>query len=178
MDITRVISISGFPGLYKIVAQGKNGLIVESLIDKKRIPAYSHYKISGLNDISIFTTGDDKPLKDILQAIFDAQKGEKAPDHKWDEKEILAFFEKVVPDYDKERVRTSDIKKILQWYNILQGTELLTAEEPKEEDTISLEKDSGGVNIKSGPRDSGSKTVKTNAPHVKTQGVRKIGGGS
>src|SRR3989304_7331054 len=126
MDITKVIAISGFPGLYKVIAQASNGFIVESLIDKKRMPAYSSYKISGLSDISMFTTGDDKPLKAVLQAIFDKQAGAAAPDHKSSDEEVKKYFAGVVPDLDKERVRISDMKKALQWYNILQKTELLT----------------------------------------------------
>ncbi|MCC7303572.1 MAG: DUF5606 domain-containing protein [Bacteroidia bacterium] len=178
MDITKVISISGFPGLYKVVAQASNGLIVESLVDKKRMPAYSSYKISGMEDISMFTTGDDKPLKEVFKAIFEKEQGGPALDHKSTDEEIRQYFAVIVPEYDKERVRISDMKKAIQWYNILQKTELLTAEEPKEDEKLSLDKDKGAASHKGSLKDAGSKTVKTNAPHVKTQGVRKIGGGS
>ena len=175
MDITKVIAISGFPGLYKVIAQASNGLIVESLIDKKRMPAYSSYKISGLSDISMFTTGEDKPLKDILKAIFDKEKGGPAPDHKSADEEIKKYFATVVPDYDKERVRISDMKKAVQWYNILQKTDLLTAAEPTEEEKLSLEKDKNAAQHKLNLKDTGNKSSKTNAPHVKTMGVRKTG---
>jgi hypothetical protein len=178
MDITKVIAISGFPGLYKVVAQGSNGLIVESLVDKKRMPAYSSYRISGLEDISIFTTGDDKPLKEVFQAIFDKEKGGPAIDHKAKDAELKKYFESVVPDYDKERVHTSDIKKALQWYNILQKTDLLTAAEPTEEEKIALEKEKNVPTHKgTTTKDQSNRQAKTNAPHVKTQGVRKTGAG-
>lgn len=178
MNITKVIAISGFPGLYKVVAQANNGLIVESLTDKKRMPAYSSYKISGMEDISMFTTGEDKPLKEIFKAIFEKENGGPALDHKASDEEIKKYFAAVVPEYDKERVRVSDMRKAVQWYNILQKTELLTAAEPTEEEKLSLDKEKAGASHKSLLKDQGSKSVKTNAPHVKTQGVRKIGGGS
>ncbi len=179
MDLTKVIAISGFPGLYKVVAQATNGFIVESLIDKKRMPAYSTYKISGLNEISMFTTGEDKPLKDVLKAIFDKEKGQPAPDHKSADDLVIKYFTDVVPDLDKERVRSSDMKKALQWYNILQKTDLLTAEEPKEgDDKLTIGKEHGPGGVKLNVKDTSGKNIKSNAPHVKTQGVRKIGGGS
>ncbi|MFN5830980.1 MAG: DUF5606 domain-containing protein, partial [Bacteroidota bacterium] len=76
MDISKIIAISGYPGLFKVVAQAHNGIIVESLIDKKRMQAFSTYKISALEDISIFTTGDDVPLKDVFKKILDKEKGQ------------------------------------------------------------------------------------------------------
>ena len=175
MDITKVIAISGFPGLYKVIAQATNGLIVESLVDKKRMPAYSSYKISGLDDISIFTTGEDKPLKAVLQAIFDKENGGPALEHKSSDEEVKTYFVAVVPDYDKERVRISDMKKALQWYNILQKTELLTAAEPKEEDKLTLDNGKGGPQNKLNLKEFGNKSGKTSSSHVKTQGVRKTG---
>lgn len=178
MDITKVVAISGFPGLYKVIAQANNGLIVESLIDKKRMPAYSSYKISGMEDISMFTTGEDKPLKEVFKAIFEKEKGGPAIDHKSSDDEIRNYFSVVVPDHDKERVRVSDMRKAIQWYNIIQKTELITAEEPMEDEKLHLDKDKTGASHKSSVKEMGSKSVKTNAPHVKTQGVRKIGGGS
>lgn len=180
MDISKVISISGFPGLYKVLAQSKNGFIVESLIDKKRIPAYSHYKISSLEDISIYTTGEDKPIKDVLKNIFDKQNGAAAPDHKEADEVIKKYFETVLPEYDKERVRISDIKKVIQWYNILQKTELLTAPEPT--DTGDKKDIADGIANEDAPKKTvksnkpaQAKPIKTAAPKVKAAGVRKTG---
>lgn len=125
MDLSGVISISGRPGLYKVIAQGKNSIIVESLMDKKRFPAYSTDRISALEDISIYTVDDDKPLKGILEDIYAKQEGKEAPSHKEDLSVLQAYFTEILPDYDEERVYPSDIKKLFQWYNLLLNAGLL-----------------------------------------------------
>jgi hypothetical protein len=122
MNLEGIISISGMPGLYKVVGQMKNGVIAESLSDKKRSPIYAHQQISTLEDISMFTTGDNKPVSDIMKAIYDKEKGGACIDHKADEKQIVAYFESVLPDYDKERVHPSNMRKLFNWYNALQAT--------------------------------------------------------
>lgn len=132
MDLTKIIAIAGYPGLFKIVAQASNGIIVESLIDKKRMPAYTHYKISGLEDISIFTYGEDVPLKEVLSKIKEMEKGQKCIDPKSEPSVLREYLEKVLPDFDKERVHNSDIKKLLSWYNLLLENNLLTDAEPVE----------------------------------------------
>ena len=177
MDLTKVISISGMPGLYKVVAQAKNGFIVESLIDGKRIQAFSHYRISGLDDISVFTTGEDKPLRDVYKAIFDKEKGGAAIDHKAKDEELKKYFESAIPDYDKERVHISDIRKAIQWYNILQKTDLLTAEPEKDEDDKLKIGGEDNKNSKLNIKDT-QQHVKVEQAKVKTQGVRKTGGGA
>lgn len=132
MNLTGIISISGKPGLYKVIAQGKNNIIVESLSDKKRVPAYAADRISALEDISIYTYSDDKPLKDIYQAIFDKQNGGEAPSHKSNIDELKSFLSDVLPDYDEERVYPSDIKKLFQWYNLLLNAGVLVPEVKEE----------------------------------------------
>ncbi|MCR9173304.1 MAG: DUF5606 domain-containing protein [bacterium] len=119
MDLSGIISISGRPGLYKVIAQGKNSIIVESLIDKKRFPAYSSDRVSALEDISIYTIDDDKPLKEIFADIYEKQQGKEGPSHKSDIGELTDYFTEILPDYDEERVYASDIKKLFQWYNLL-----------------------------------------------------------
>lgn len=119
MDLTGVISISGRPGLYKVIAQGKNSIIVESLTDKKRFPAYATDRISAVDDISIYTHDGDKPLKEILADIYKKEDGKEAPSHKEDISVLIAYILEVLPDYDDERVYPSDIKKLIQWYNML-----------------------------------------------------------
>lgn len=134
MDLTGIISISGKPGLYKVIAQAKNSVIVESLEDKKRIPAYATDRISALEDISIYTYGEDKPLKDIYADIYKKENGGAALSHKEDLKKLTAYLEEILPDYDQERVYSSDIKKIFQWYNLLHKSgNLKVVEEAKEE---------------------------------------------
>jgi uncharacterized protein DUF6852/uncharacterized protein DUF5606 len=133
MNLEGIISISGMPGLYKVVGQLKNGVIVESLTDKKRTPVYSHQQISTLEDISMFTTGDNKPVSEIMKAIYDKETGGPCLDHKADEKAVVAYFEGVVPDYDKERVYTSNMRKLFNWYNVLQQTGNLKIKEENAE---------------------------------------------
>jgi phosphomannomutase len=176
MDISNVIAIAGMPGLYKVVAQAKNGVIVESLVDKKRVPAFNSHKISALPDISIYTTSEDLPLKDVLQKIFDKEKGATCPDPKsLDEKGLRAYMSEVLPEYDEERVHVSDLRKLFTWYNMLHGAGLLTAEE-KQEDAdkkIVSEEKTKQPALK---KDTANKPqAKTNAPKVKAQGVRKTG---
>jgi len=136
MDLSGIISISGRPGLYKVVAQGKNSIIVESLTDKKRFPAYSSDRISALDDISIYTVDDDKPLKEIFADIYEKEGGKEGPSHKADIMELTSYFSDILPDYDEERVYASDIKKLFQWYNLLLKAGAL---EPVEEESETAE---------------------------------------
>lgn len=119
MDLSGIISISGRPGLYKVIAQGKNSIIVESLVDKKRFPAYSTDRISALEDISIYTLEEDKPLKEIYTDILAKVGNKAAPSHKEDISALQDFLVDILPNYDNERVYPSDIKKLFQWYNLL-----------------------------------------------------------
>jgi hypothetical protein len=121
--LKKVVAISGKPGLYKVISQGKNMLIVESLTDGKRMPAHSTDKVVALNDVSMFTTGDDKPLREILEALKAKENGAKASiDPKSDASTLRNFFAEILPDFDRERVYPTDIKKLIQWYNILVET--------------------------------------------------------
>ena len=135
MDLSEILSISGKPGLYKMIAKSKNGLIVESLIDGKRISAFSHEKISSLEEISIFTDTEDLPIKEVFKRISEKTDRKQTIDVKSQNNKLKEFFEKVLPEYDKERVYVSDIKKVLKWYNLLLEKELLdfTEEEIEEE---------------------------------------------
>lgn len=115
-----VLSISGRPGLYKLVSQGKNMLIVESIGVGKRIPAYAHDKVISLGDIAIYTMEEDIPLADVFEAIKVKNEG-KNIDVKalGGDKEIREYFATILPEFDDERVYTNDIKKVFSWYNIL-----------------------------------------------------------
>jgi hypothetical protein len=177
MNLSGIISIAGMSGLYKVIAQSKNGLIVESLIDKKRIPAHSTNRVSALEDVSIYSTGDDVPLKDVFQKIYDMEKGGAAIDPKSSDADLRAYFKKAFADYDEERVYTSDIKKVITWYNILQKEGLLDAKEEKEDDgsaKIKAPADAKAA-IKAKPK-AVAKPIKTaSAKNTKTTGVRKAG---
>jgi hypothetical protein len=147
MNLTGIIAISGRPGLYKVIAQGKNNIIVESLIDNKRFPAYATDKISALDDISIYTYDDDAPLKDLLVAIYKKEDGKMCPSHKESLTVLQNYLLELLPNYDQERVYSSDVKKMFQWYNLLhksgnlkmdeEATEVaeIAAEETKAETT-------------------------------------------
>ena len=140
MKLTGIIAISGRPGLFKVVAQGKNNVIVESLIDQKRIPAYATDKISALDDISIYTYDEDAPLQGILASIYEKQEGKEGPSHKDDLSTLEAYLHGILPNYDQERVYPSDIKKIFQWYNLLLKSGALTPEESTESEAEGEEK--------------------------------------
>ena len=133
MILKGIISISGQPGLFKIVAQSKNGIIVEGLADKKRVNVYASTKVSTLSDISMFTTGDDKPIAEIMKAVFDKENGGPAIDSKSTDAAVAAYFGEVLPEYDKDRVYVSNMRKLFSWYNNLQSTgNLKVAEEVTE----------------------------------------------
>jgi hypothetical protein len=177
IDLTGIISISGQPGLYKIVAQSKNGIIVESLSDKKRLNVYASTKVSTLSDISMFTTGDDKPLEEIMTSVYDKEKGGPAIDNKSDDKAIEKYFSEILPEYDKERVYVSNMRKLINWYNALQASgSLKEKEEEKEGDdskTKAIKADEKTKVKKAASKDTTK--PKTSVGVKKTTGVRKTG---
>lgn len=116
-----ILAITGKPGLYKLVSRGNGMLIVESLVDGKRLPTYARDKIVALSDISMFTTEDDKPLSEVL-TLVGAKEGLKPTTidaKKADNKALAEWFRAVLENYDEDRVYPSDIRKLIQWYNIL-----------------------------------------------------------
>ena len=126
-----ILAISGQPGLFKMVTEAKNSIIVESLVTGKRIPAYSTSKISALADISVFTQTGEIQLKELFKKIQDSGK---TITPKASTNEIKAFFAEILPEYDEDRVYVSDMKKIFQWYQLLNDLNMLTeAEEVKPE---------------------------------------------
>lgn len=131
MILKDILAISGEPGLFKFIAQGKNAIIVEHLETKKRSSAYSSAKVSSLEDIAIFTEKEDMPLGKVFDLIFDKENGGPAIDSKADAAKLKTWFEGILPEYSKDKVYTSDIKKLAQWYNILHNLKLLVKEEPE-----------------------------------------------
>lgn len=129
MDLSKILAISGHSGLFQLVGQMKNGIVVESLRDGKRMPAYASHKISALQDISIYTYEDDVPLADVMKKIAEKQDGGQV-DIK--NTKLRAWFGEVLEDFDEERVYTSDIKKVARWYNELAEAGLLEAEAEEE----------------------------------------------
>ncbi|MEN9699665.1 MAG: hypothetical protein RLZZ301_863 [Bacteroidota bacterium] len=126
MQLNGIIAISGRPGLFKVIAQSKNSVIVESLIDKKRFPAYASERISTLDDISMFTYEEDVKLTDIFAKMLELYPTE-GPSHKADMKELEAAMQQVLPNWDQERIYPSDVRKLFQWYNLLKSTNTFDA---------------------------------------------------
>lgn len=119
--VERILSIAGKPGLYRLISQGKNMLIIENIATGKRQPAYNHDKVISLADVAIYTTEGEKPLYDIFADITSQNDNAPVDVKKMSDAELREYFAKYVPDYDRERVYTTDIRKLFQWYNILVG---------------------------------------------------------
>jgi hypothetical protein len=150
MNLKEILSISGQSGLYKYISQGRQGIIVESFDDKKRTCIYATQKVTTLEDIAIYSDDKDVPLADIFKTIFDKENGGKSINHKASPEELKSYMEKILPDYDKERVYVSDIKKVVQWYNILHKHKLLKFEEEKEEKDEKKKKEEKTGEVKEG----------------------------
>ncbi|WP_439130507.1 DUF5606 family protein [Polaribacter sp.] len=119
MEFSKIISVSGKPGLFQVVSQSKNAIIVESLVDQKRLAVNSTQNVSLLENIAIYTYEEDVPLLEVFKAISEKTEGAKAISHKESGKKLASFFAEVLPNYDDERVYTSNIKKVIQWFNLL-----------------------------------------------------------
>lgn len=145
MNLTKILAISGKPGLYELKVQTRTGFVAESLIDGKKITVNLKSNVSLLSEISIYTYEGEKPLTEVMQQIAVKENKGQAISHKEDNATLSAYFKQILPDYDEERVYPSDIKKVLSWYNTLQAKGLVTdlapaAEEPKEEAPVVAEK--------------------------------------
>jgi len=173
MELKNIISIAGRPGLYRVISQGKVNVIIESLADKKRIPAFASEKISSLSDISIFTSEEEVKLSEVFSHLIGKYEGKESIGHKSSEQELRTEFASIVPNYDKERVYLSDIRKVFQWYNILIKDGVLKME-PKEEVVEAVE---SSVNKGNGsdPQNEASKKVpkKTKVQGTKLAPVKK-----
>lgn len=135
--IRRILSIAGKPGLYKLVSQGKNMLIVESLSTGKRTPAYAHDKVISLNDVSIYTQGEDMPLAEVFDKIAKANDAQPVDLKKFaDDNALRAYFGEILPEFDPDRVYNNDIKKVFSWYNqlIASGITKFKEDEIKEDE--------------------------------------------
>ena len=119
--LKKILSVSGKPGLYQMVSQGKNMLIIESLTDKKRIPAYARDKVISLGDIAIYTNEKEVPLYEVLSSVKQKENGQKVSIElsKASPDELRAYLAELLPDFDRERVYPTDIKRLLTWYNLL-----------------------------------------------------------
>jgi hypothetical protein len=143
MKLKDILSISGYGGLYKFVSQGRNGIIVEGIEDKKRMHAAASAKISALEDIAIYTADEEVALGKVFDLIFEKENGQPAISHKSSNEELKDYFAEILPNYDEDRVYVSDMKKVFNWYNILQRNDMLIREEDEEETTSDAEESTG-----------------------------------
>lgn len=119
MELKDILAISGQPGLFKYIAQSRGGVIVESLLDGKRMNVSASARVSALSEISMFTENDDIPLAEVFTKMYALTGGKQALSAKEAPAKLQAFFAEVLPEYDRERVHASDIKKAVAWFNIL-----------------------------------------------------------
>jgi hypothetical protein len=142
MSLDKVLSISGKPGLYKLIAQTRGGFVAESLMDNKRISVSVQNNVSVLSEIAIYTLTEEVPLKQVFESIKKKENGKETSVKPKDSKDKLEeYFFNVLPDYDEDRVYTSDIKKVLQWYNLLQKHNMLDLIDSKVENDKSTDEE-------------------------------------
>ena len=133
MEFKDILAISGMPGLYKYVAQSTRGIIVESLENGNRMNASATSRVSALSEISMFTEGEDIALAEVFTRMYAHTSGKEGLSHKESPEKMKAYFAEVLPEYDRERVHVSDIKKALSWFNILVGAGLTEFKLPQQE---------------------------------------------
>lgn len=131
MNLEKVLAISGKPGLYVLKVQTRSGFVAESLLDGKKITVGLRSNVSLLSEISMYTNTAEKPLAEVMRNIAEKEDNGLAVSHKEDNDKLIAYFKEILPDYDQDRVYTSDIKKVLNWYNLLQSKGMVSKEAPK-----------------------------------------------
>ena len=133
MDLSNILVIAGKPDLSELVSQTKGGAVVKNLVTGQKYPVFKNDRISSLGEIRLFTETDERPLEEVMQSIHKVLEGKPTPfePKKAEGKELFALLEKALPDYDRERVHTSDAKKLFAWYNVLLGAEKITFDEPE-----------------------------------------------
>ena len=142
MTLDKILSISGKPGLYKLLTQTRSGFVGESLSDGKRLSVGIRNNVSVLSEIAIYTLEEEIPLREVFQKIKEKEGGGKTSvSHKEDKLKLEEYFFEVLPNYDEDRVYSSDIKKILQWYNILIDKGINDFSESDSEDETSQEEE-------------------------------------
>ncbi|WP_431158698.1 DUF5606 family protein [Winogradskyella poriferorum] len=142
MSLDKILAISGKPGLFEIVTQTRTGAVVESLLDKKRLTVGAHSNISILSEIAIYTLSEEVPLKEVLKKVKEKENGNPTSISHKDGKDALEeYFFEVLPEYDEDRVYASDIKKVIQWYNLLQKNNLLDTLESEDDNSDTSEEE-------------------------------------
>lgn len=138
MSLEKILAIGGKPGLFKLIAQTRGGFVAESLVDKKRISVSVHQNVSVLNEIAIYTLEEEVPLREVFKSIKEKENGGITSVKPKDSKDKLEeFFFEVLPNYDEDRVYASDIKKVVQWYNLLHQHDMLGNLDEAVEESVS-----------------------------------------
>jgi hypothetical protein len=136
MTLDKILAIAGKPGLFALKVQTRTGFVAESLLDGKKVTVGLKSNVSLLSEISVYTNTEEKPLTEIMRAIATKEDNGPAISHKEDNAKLVAYFLEILPDYDQDRVYPSDIKKILNWYNMLQAKGLVSKEVPAEAEVV------------------------------------------
>ena len=169
--LKNILAITGKPGLFRLVSRGNNMLIVESLFDGKRMPTYSRDKVVSLADVSMYTTGDDISLSEVLEKLKAKEGGKVAQidARKADAKQLREYFAEVLPDFDRDRVYPTDIKKLILWYNILieAGIDDFSVAEEGEEESAPVEEPKK-ADAQPNVQKAQGKTQKSSTAKVKT----------
>lgn len=141
MNLEKILSISGKPGLYALKIQTRTGFVAESLLDGKKITVGLRSNVSLLSEISMYTNSAEKPLAEVMRNIAIKEDNGPAISHKEDSDTLIAYFKEILPDYDEDRVYASDIKKVINWYNMLQAKGLVSKEAPQTKEEASQAKE-------------------------------------
>ena len=161
MDLKDILSISGYPGLFKFVSQGRNAIIVENLETRKRMSAFGSDRISSLEDISVYTDEEDLPLVDVFKRIFEKEGNKPTINPKSTPDELRDYFSEVVPGYDRDRVYASDIRKVLTWYNLMFKLKMVKFDDEEKKDEKEEKKEvSGAIKDEEKKADPGTNTKK------------------
>jgi hypothetical protein len=139
MNLEKILAISGMPGIYALKMQTRTGFVAESIVDGKRVTVGLRSNVSLLTEISIYTYEAEKPLAEVMRAIANKEDNGPAISHKEDNAVLVSYFKEIMPNYDEERVYPSDIKKVINWYNILQSKGLVSKEEPNAKEEVNAE---------------------------------------
>ena len=136
MTLDKILAIAGKPGLFALKVQTRTGFVAESLLDGKKVTVGLKSNVSLLSEISVYTNTEEKPLTEIMRAIATKEDNGPAISHKEDNAKLVSYFLEILPDYDQDRVYPSDIKKIVNWYNMLQAKGLVSKEVPAEAEVV------------------------------------------
>jgi hypothetical protein len=174
MSLEKILSITGKPGLYRVNTQTRSGFLAESLLDGKKISVSARHNVSLLSEIAIYTLTEELPLRAVFAKISEKEDGGEAISHKSSKDKLEEYFFGILPDYDEDRVYVSDIKKVVQWYNLLTKSGMTDFSEKLEEDDAGDDKVAKAIEAS---KVNGDKSVASNSSSSKGSSSKKGGGG-